>query len=72
MLYGGDIYQLNYEDIKKIFKIHSRFARKIGRSSQGLANYSPSTSIIKHEIWNMLENFKSEMLHIFSLQMDTM
>ena len=72
MLYGGEIYQLNYDDIKRVFKNHYKVARKLGISSQGLPKYSPSTSVIKHAIGNMLEDFKNEMLHTFSLQMDTM
>lgn len=72
MLYGGYIYQPTYDDIKTIFKNHLRAIRKRGRSSQGLVNSSPATSTIKHEIGSMLEYLKSEMLHTFSLQMDTM
>lgn len=55
MLSGGDIYQLTYEDIKIVFKNHSRVARKRGRPSQGMTKSSPSTSTIKHEIRSMLE-----------------
>jgi len=72
MLYEGYIYQLTYDDIKTLFKNHSRATRKKGRSSQGLVNSSPFTSNIKHEIRRILEDFKSEMLHAFSLQMDIM
>ena len=67
MLSAGDIYQFPYDDIKTIFKNHSRSARKKCRSSQSLVSSSPSTSTIKHEIKSMLEDFKSEMLHTFSL-----
>jgi len=72
MLFGGDIYELPYENINTIFKNHSRVARKKGRSNQALSNSSSSTTSIKNEIGNMLEDFKSEILHTFSLQMDTM
>ena len=72
MLFGGDIYQLSYEDIEKMLKNHSKVTRKKGRASQALASSSPSTTSIKNEIRNMLEEFKSEMLHVSSLQMDTM
>ena len=68
----GDIYHLTYDDIKNVFKNHFRVVRKNGRSSQGLVSSSPSTSLLKHEIGSMLEDFKSEMLHSFTLQMDTM
>jgi hypothetical protein len=36
LLSNGDIYQLDYDDIKRIFKNHSRSSRKKGRSSRGL------------------------------------
>ena len=72
MLCSGDIYQLTYEYIKTIFNNNSRAARKRGRSNQGLLNSSPSTSNIKLEIGSMLEDYTSDMLQTFSLQMDTM
>lgn len=73
MMSGGDIfYQSSYDDIKIVFKNHSRATRKNGRASQGLANSSPSTTSIKNEIGNVLEDFKSEILHTFSLKMDIM
>jgi len=72
MMSGGDIYQLSYDDIKTIFKNHSRASRKKGRDSQFLAKYSSSNTSIKSEIGNMLEDFKSEMFHTLALQMDAM
>jgi len=72
MLSGGDIYQLSYDDIKNVLKNHSRATRKKGRAIQGLINSSPSTTSIKNEIRNMVEDFKSEMMHIFYFQIDTM
>ena len=72
MLSRGYIYHMTYDDIKIVFKNHSRAARKRGRSSEVLTNSSPSTSTIKNIIGNMLEDFKSEMLHNIYLQMDTM
>ena len=72
MLVGVNIYQLSYEDIKTIFRNHSRAARKKGKGSQPIANTSSSNSSIKAEIGNMLEDFKSKMLQNFSMQMDTL
>ena len=72
MLLGGDIYQLPYETIKNVFMNHSREARNKVRASQSTTNTPSSSTSIKHEIGNMLEDFKSDMLHTFSLQMDTM
>jgi len=69
---GGDIYQLSYEDIKTIFRNHSRAARKKGRGSQPISNISSSNSSIKGEIGNMLEDFNSEMLQTLAMQMDTL
>ena len=72
MLAGGDIYQLPYEDIKIVFRNHSRVARKKGRGSQPMVSPSSSNSSINGEIGNMLEDFKSEILQTLALQMDTM
>ena len=62
LLAGGDIYQLLYEDIKIVFRNHSRVVKKKGRGSQPMASTSSSNSSINGEIGNMLEDFKSEML----------
>ena len=67
MLEGGDIYQLPYEDIKTIFRNHSRAARKNGRGSQPMVSPSSSNTSIKGEIGNILEDFKSEMLQTLAL-----
>jgi len=67
MLSRGDIYQLSYDDTNIVFKNHSRAIRKKGRDSQALASYSSSKTSIKSEIGNMLEEFKSEMLHTLAL-----
>jgi len=72
LLSRGDIYQLPYDDIKTVFKNHSRAARKKGRASQALASSSSSNTSIKSEIGNMLEDFKNEMLHTLAQPMDTM
>jgi len=63
MLSGREIYKLAYDDIKIVFKNHSREAKKKGRASQALTNSSSSNTSIKSEIGSMLEDFKSEMLH---------
>jgi len=72
LLEGGDIYYPPYEDIKNVFKNHSREAMKKARSTQPMANSSSSNTSIKGEIGNMMEYFKIEMLQTLSLQMDTM
>lgn len=63
MMSGGDIYQLSSDDIKIVLKNHSRVVRKKGRASQALANSTSSNTSIESEIGNMLEDFKSEMMH---------
>jgi len=55
-----------------MFKNHSIAARKRGRSSKGLVSSSPSSLATKNEIRGMLEDFKSESLHTFALQIDKM
>lgn len=72
LLAGGDIYQLSYEDIKTVFKNHSRAAKKRGMGSQPTASTSSSNSSIKGELGNTLEDFKSEMLQTLAMQMDTL
>jgi len=72
LLVGGDIYQLPYEDIKTMFRNHSRATRKKGRGSQPMASPSSSNTSIKGEIGNMLEDFTSETLQTLALQMDIM
>ena len=72
LLARGDIYQLPYEDIKAVFRNHSRAARKRGRGSQPIASTSSSNSSLKGELGNMLEDFKSEMLQTLAMHMDTL
>jgi len=72
LLARGDIYQLSYEDIKTIFRNHSRAARKKGRRSQPIASTSSSNSSIKGEIGNTLEAFKHEMPQTLAMKMDTL
>ena len=47
LLAGGDIYQLPYDDIKIVFKNHSREVRMKGKASQSVANSSSSNTSIK-------------------------
>lgn len=72
MIAGGDIYQLPYEDIKTVFRNHSRETKKNGRGSQTMASKSSSNSSIKGEIGSMLEDFKIDMMQTLALQLDTM
>ena len=65
MLSGGDNYQRPYEIIKIVFQNHYRAFRKKGRASQSISNTPSSSTFIKHEFGNMLEDFKSDMLQHF-------
>ena len=67
MLAGGDICQLPYEDIKIVFRNHSRATRKRGRGNP----LSASTTFSKHEFANQMEDLKSEMRQTISMQLDT-
>eukprot|EP00253_Pinus_taeda_P015639 PITA_15639 len=67
LLAEGDIYQLPYEDIKTVFRNHSRAARKRGRRN----HLSASTSFSKHEFANQMEELKSEMRQNIAMQLDT-
>jgi len=48
LLAGGDIYQLPYEDIKTMFRNHSRATQKRGRGNP----LSASATFSKHEFAN--------------------
>jgi len=54
LLVGGDIYQLPYDDIKTVFRNHSRLVRKRGRGSQSLASTSSSSLSLRNELENRL------------------
>jgi len=71
-LVGGDIYQLLYDDIKTMFRNHSRLVRKRGRGSQPLASTSLTSSSLRNKLENRLEDFKSEVRQTLSMQMDTL
>lgn len=61
LLAGGYIGPLPYDDIKNVFRNHSKAARKRGRRSQPLASTPLSSSSLKNKLENQLEDFKSEM-----------
>jgi len=73
LLSNGYIYQLDYDDIKRIFKIHSRSSRKKCRSSRGLISpFSNPVTNIKNELGGLIEDMKTYILHSSEFQMDTM
>ena len=67
MLAGGDIYQLPYEDIKIVFRNHSRAAQKRGGGNL----LSAGIPFSKHEFANQLEDLKSEVRQTIAMQLDT-
>ena len=73
LLSNGDIYQLGYNDIKIIFKNHSRSSRKEGRSSRGFTSqYSNLTTHINNELGGLIEEMKTHILQSLYIQMDTL
>jgi hypothetical protein len=64
---------LDYDDIKRIFKNHSRSSRKKGRSSRGFVpQYSNPTTHINNELGGLIEDIKTNILHSLAMQMDTL
>jgi hypothetical protein len=70
---NGYIYQLDYDDIKRIFNRHSRSSRKKDRRSRGLVSQSSNpTTHIKNELEGLIEDMKTDILHSLSMQMDNL
>jgi hypothetical protein len=73
LLSNGYIYQLDYDDIKRIFKNHSRSSRKKDRSNRGFISPSSNpTTHIKHELGGLIEDTNTDILHYLAMQMDIM
>jgi hypothetical protein len=73
ILSNGDIYQLDYDYIKRIFKNHSRSSRKKGRSSRVLVPQSSNPkNHIKNELGGLIKDMKTDILHYLSMKMDTL
>jgi hypothetical protein len=69
ILSNGDIYQLDYDDIKRIFKNHSRSSRNKGIISRGLVSQcSNPITHINNELGGLIENMKIDILHSLSMQ----
>ena len=65
----------NYDEIKKIFKNHSRSTKKNkSNRAQSLATSpkSPTPSISRFELGTMLEGTKTNILHSVAMKMDNM
>ena len=67
LLAGGDIYQIPYEDIKTVFRNHSRVAQKRRRGNP----LSASATFSKHEFANEMEDLNGEMRQAIAMQLDT-
>jgi hypothetical protein len=68
LLYNGYIYELEYDDIKRIFKNHSRYPRKKGRSSRCLSSqYSNPISHMNNELGELIKDMKIEILHSLAM-----
>jgi len=67
------IYHMDYDDINKIFKNHSRSSRKEGRNGRGMVpQYSNPTIHIKNELGGLIEDMETDILHSLSMKMDTL
>jgi hypothetical protein len=73
LLSNGDIYQMDYDDIKQIFKNHFKSSRKKGRNGKGMVSQSSNPAIhIKNELGGLLEYMKTNILHSLAMEMDTL
>jgi hypothetical protein len=73
LLSNGDIYHLDYYDIKRILKNHSRSSKKKGRSRRGLTSQSSNpTTHINNELGGLIKDMKTDILHYLAMQMDTL
>jgi hypothetical protein len=73
LICNGDIYQWDYDDIKRIFQNHSRSSRTKGRSNRGLISLSSNpTTHIKNDLGGLLEYMKTNILHSLAMKMYTM
>lgn len=68
-----DIYQLSYDEIKKILKNHSRATSK-DKSDKAptllTPSKTPTPSRSRSKLGTMLEDMKTDILHSLALQMD--
>ena len=73
LLSNGYIYQFDYDDIKRIFKNHSRSSRKKGRSNRGLVPRSSNpTTHIKNELGGLIEDMQIDILNSLYMELDTL
>jgi hypothetical protein len=71
----GDIYQKPFADIAEYFKRYPRSQAKTGKSIRDPTNRiakPTSEGVTRIELGNLLENFKTYILHTISSQLDTM
>jgi hypothetical protein len=72
LLSNGDIYQMDYDDIKHIFNNHFISSRMKGRNGKGMVSESSNHAIhIKIEIGGLLKDMKMNIFHYLAMQMDS-
>jgi hypothetical protein len=70
-----DIYQKPFADIAEYYKRYSLSQAKTGKSIRDPTNRiakPTSEGVTRIELGNILENFKTDILHTISSQLDTM
>lgn len=75
LMSGGDIYQCEYDVIFYLCQRYSQWASCIGKGPRDVllrTNKTSSGGITWVEIWNMLEDFKENIVSSLSSQLDTM
>ena len=69
---GGDISQLDFEEISKLCRKYSRRKARYGRGLRDTrVNKSSSGGVRRVELGNLLDNFKTNILRTLSSQLDT-
>jgi hypothetical protein len=75
LMSSGDIYQKPFADIAEYCKRYSRSQAKTGKSIRDPTNIiakPTSGGVTRIELGNLLENFKTNILHTISSQLNTM
>jgi hypothetical protein len=69
---AGDISQLTFEDISNLCRKYCHSKAKHGRGIRDTrVNKSALGGVTRVELWNLLENFKTDILGTLSSQLDT-
>lgn len=73
LMRGGDITQVQWDDIRQIYQKYSRAAAKKGRHYRtGSSIAKSSTTVSKMEITCLLKDFKEDIINNMATQLDTL